>query len=253
MYEYNEEFYRYISEGSAQSARRVLPELLDVLPFRPDSVLDVGCGAGAWLGVWKSLGAQVLGLDGDYVQPGQMLIDPGEFQAADLGQAFDLGRRFSLVQSLEVAEHLPASSAAEFVDSLCRHSDLVLFSAAPPGQGGENHVNEQPYDYWRALFGNQGYAIYDPLRPRLLDDADVKPWYRYNTFVYLNDEAPAALRDALSGYAIPGDSPVPDLSPAAYRLRKRAVALLPRAASTALARIKKGYFNTRSRLSSGAR
>ena len=156
MYEYDEQFYRYISENAARSARGLLPVLLEVLPLEIESVLDVGCGAGAWLQVWKTLGARVLGLDGDYVQPGQLLVEAGEFQAQDLSRDFDLGRRFTLAQSLEVAEHLPEASAAGFVASLCRHADLVLFSAAPPGQGGENHINERPYAYWRDLFQAQG-------------------------------------------------------------------------------------------------
>ena len=248
MYEYDEEFYRYISENSARSARKLLPVLREVLPLELESVLDVGCGAGAWLSVWKSYGMQVLGLDGGYVQPEQLLVSPEEFQSADLSEEFDLGRRFSLVQSLEVAEHLPESSAAGFVASLCRHADLVLFSAAPPGQGGENHINEQPYGYWQQLFQAQGYSLYDVVRPRVKQEQAIMPWYRYNTFLYANDHSPALLRDALASFALPVGEPVPDLSPAIYRIRKHLVRLLPGAASTALARIKKTLHLTRSRL-----
>lgn len=248
MYQYDEQFYRYINEGAARSAWALLPVLLEALPSKPASVLDVGCGAGAWLGVWKLMGADVMGLDGDYVQADQLRIDASEFQAADLSRTFDLGRRFSIVQSLEVAEHLPASSAAGFVASLCRHSDLVLFSAAPPGQGGENHINEQPYDYWRSLFLARGYAMYDPVRAPLLEDTAVMPWYRYNTFLYANEQCPTELLHSLARYAVPPEQPVADLSPATYRLRKRVIALLPRTASTSLARAKKTYFVARARL-----
>jgi hypothetical protein len=34
---------------------------------------------------------------------------------------------------------------------------MVLFSAAPPGQGGEHHVNERTYEFWRGLFARHGY------------------------------------------------------------------------------------------------
>lgn len=247
MYEYDEQFYRYINEGSARSARHVLPVLLNTLPAELESVLDVGCGAGAWLSVWKSLGLRVTGLDGDYVQPGQLLVAQDEFEAADLRREFDLGRRFSLAQSLEVAEHLPASSAPGFVASLCRHADMVLFSAAPPGQGGENHINEQPYDYWRALFHAQGYSPYDVVRPALLQEQAVMPWYRYNTLLYVKDDSPAILLQALELFALPSGQPIPDLSPPAYRLRKQLVRLLPRAASTAVARVKKSLHVARAR------
>ena len=248
MYEYDEQFYRYISENSARSARGLLPVLLEALPREIESVLDVGCGAGAWLQVWKTLGAEVLGLDGEYVQPGQLLVHDAEFKAQDLSCEFDLGRRFSLAQSLEVAEHLPAASAAGFVASLCRHADLVLFSAAPPGQGGENHINEQPYAYWRDLFQAQGYSGYDVVRPPLMRDAAIMPWYRYNTFLYASNACPQAVLEALAPCAIPETGPVPDLSPGTYQLRKRIIRLLPPGASTSIARIKKGVHLARARV-----
>ena len=50
-----------------------------------------------------------------------------------------------------------AAFADVFVDSLCRHGELIIFSAAVPGQGGERHVNEQPLEYWREKFA--GHAV----------------------------------------------------------------------------------------------
>ena len=159
MYEYDDVFYNYINRGALDSARQLLPQLISRLPINIESVLDVGCGAGAWLSIWKTHDAEVVGLDGSYVPPEQLLIKPEEFVATDLRTDFSLERAFTLVQSLEVAEHLPANAAEKFVNSLCRHSDIVMFSAATPGQGGENHINEQPYSYWRDLFKAQGYSM----------------------------------------------------------------------------------------------
>lgn len=239
MYEYDERFYRYINRGSRDSARVLLPVLLEALPEPVESVLDVGCGAGAWLTVWQSLGAEIVGLDGDYVLPEQLMIEPDEFVSADLSAGFDLERRFGLVQSLEVAEHLPAASAARFVACLCRHADLVLFSAAPPGQGGENHINEQPYEYWRGLFREQGYSMYDPVRPAVLTHASVKPWYRYNTFLYVNENRRPELPHALAACRVADTEPARDLSPRAYQMRKGLIRMLPSSASTHLATLKK--------------
>ena len=94
------------------------------------TVLDVGCGAGAWLSVWKQNGCQITGLDGDYVDPAAMLIDQNEFNSTDLSKPFAVGTKFDLCQCLEVAEHLPHSAAAGFVSTLCESADIVLFSAA---------------------------------------------------------------------------------------------------------------------------
>jgi len=242
MYEYDDNFYTYINEGAAESARQILPLLLEVLPGPVESVLDVGCGAGAWLSVWKSLGARVLGLDGDYINTRQLLIELGEFKAADLREGFALDRQFGLVQSLEVAEHLPQASAGKFVENLCQHSLLVLFSAATPGQGGENHINEQSYEYWRKLFRDQGYSMFDPVRRGVAGRRTVKPWYRYNTFLYASDHCDRAVLDALSPFRIEPNELAEDLAPLAYRLRKQLVRLLPGRVSTVLAVVKKTLF-----------
>ena len=108
-------------------------------------------------------------VDGPYVDRRRLLIDPGDFHAADLAAPIGLGRRFDLVQSLEVAEHLPAAKAEQFVDMLTTHGHCVMFSAAVPGQGAENHVNEQPAEYWRAIFGERGYGAVDFFSDRSTD------------------------------------------------------------------------------------
>jgi SAM-dependent methyltransferase len=241
MYEYDEEFYRYISQGAVDSARQLLPVLRGVLPGPVESVLDVGCGAGAWLSVWKDPGTEVVGLDGDYLNPDQLMIEPQEFVAVDLSAGFDLQRRFGLAQSLEVAEHLPETAAARFVQCLCAHADLVLFSAAPPGQGGENHINEQPYEYWRRLFQDQGYDMHDPVRSALQGKNEVKPWYRYNTFLYVNTQC-ADLVTALSAHKVSESATAVDISPWLYQRRKQLIRVLPAGVSTLLAILKKTLF-----------
>lgn len=248
MYEYNDAFYQLINRGSSASARELIPRLLEVAPIAVESVLDVGCGAGAWLSVWKSFDAKVIGLDGDYVTPEQLLIDPEEFISTDLRSTFSLDRKFSLVQSLEVAEHLPDSVATEFVKSLCRHSDLVLFSAATPGQGGENHINEQPYSYWRDLFQDQGYAMYDPVRHQLVGNTAVKAWYRYNTFVYLKSGSAAELEASLAAYLVDPEQVPADSSSALYKTRKQLTKIHPNRISAIPAIIRKIFFVLSSQL-----
>lgn len=134
MYEYGADFYRYLASFAMRSARAVVPQLSAVIPIR--SVVDFGCGQGAWLSIWKRAGASIVGIDGPYVDRDKLLIDEAAFQAADLSAPIDLGRCFDLVQSLEVAEHLPAAKAEQFIATLTKHGPRVLFSAAVPGQGG---------------------------------------------------------------------------------------------------------------------
>lgn len=225
-HEYRDEFFAYINAGSLSSASVICPLVCDWL--QPQSLLDVGCGAGAWCKIWARTGVpEVVGVDGDYVQTESLLIPEETFHRYDLSAGFDLDRKFDLVTSLEVAEHLPAEAASRFVETLTRHGDRVLFSAATPGQGGEFHVNEQPLSYWRDKFFAKGYSCYDPFAPEVRRDARIEPWYRYNTLLYVKDEAASSLpRDILERKIGPKDQ-IPDFAPLSWRARNRVVRSLP--------------------------
>jgi SAM-dependent methyltransferase len=196
---YVPEFFDAIAPGSLRSAHAVLPILEEAVA--PRSVLDVGCGIGTWLMPWRHLGIEdVCGVDGEYVDRERLQIPAERFVAADLEQPVDLGRRFDLVMSLEVAEHLAPHAAPVFVETLTRHADVVLFSAALPQQGGENHLNEQWPEYWAALFAAHGYLVADPVRPRVWNDPAVEWWYAQNALVLVRADRLAdfpALRDTL--------------------------------------------------------
>ena len=238
MYEYDADFLSYTHSIATRSATAIVPLLRQAL--HPGSVLDVGCGPGSWLKVWKTHGtSRVLGVDGDYVDPAGLSIGRSEFRACDLGRSLDLGQRFDLVQSLEVAEHLPGSRAQGFVADLCRHGAIVLFGAAPPGQGGEHHINEQPYEYWRRFFEELGYEPFDYVRPRVALRPQVAPWYRYNTLLYVERTAIRSLPESVREARVPKSTPIPDVSPFLYRMRKQVVRRLPSWTTQALANVTK--------------
>jgi 2-polyprenyl-3-methyl-5-hydroxy-6-metoxy-1,4-benzoquinol methylase len=180
---YDARFYEAYGGRSRKSASVVVPIVNDIV--RPESVLDVGCGVGSWLAEWIRQGlTDVLGLDGEHVNPAAMQVETARFRKMDLQDGFSLGRTFDLVQSLEVAEHLDESCADLFVDSLTRHGDTVLFSAAIPGQRGAHHVNEQWPSYWTAKFARAGFKLFDVVRPEIWTDRRVDIWYRQNTLLF---------------------------------------------------------------------
>jgi SAM-dependent methyltransferase len=236
MKNYDGTFFDYTTQVTGHSAKAVTSALFGRL--RPASVLDVGCAMGMWLAAWRQAGAaEGFGLDGNYVDRSRLLIDTACFQPAELDQPFDLGRRFDLVQCLEVAEHLPHSRAAGLVDDLTRHADIVLFSAAPPGQGGATHINEQPYGYWRELFAQRGYSLCDGVRPLIGADMKVAWWYRLNMFLFVNEAGAQRLSPDLRATMLPPGVAIPDLSPPIIRLRKLVIRALPYPLREVLARI----------------
>jgi SAM-dependent methyltransferase len=235
---YDQQFIRYAATSSRYGASKVIPVALSALDV--DSVLDVGCAGGGWLSEWKQAGiADVFGVDGAYVETADLAIESERFMSADLARQFELGRTFDLVQSLEVAEHIDEAASDVFVSNLVRHAArFILFSAAVPGQGGEHHVNEQPYDFWRKRFAESGFSAYDFVRPRIAADNRISFWYRYNIILYVRNHYIADLDPIVSVTRIPDGEPVPDISSGWFRLRRNIVRSLSAKNRDRLARLK---------------
>jgi hypothetical protein len=236
MHEYDADFYRFLASFAARSAEQIVPLLTTVLPI--DSVADFGCGEGAWLSVWRKAGITVMGIDGPYVDRQHLMIDGNEFRTADLSQRIDLGRRFDLVQSLEVAEHIPRQRAADFIGVLTDHGPLVMFSAAVPGQGGAHHINEQPLEYWREKFGDRGYVAIDYIRPQIVDNLRIQHWYRHNIVLYAEERHLASLPDRVRAFQVPGNQRLRNYWPINDRIRHALIRQLPRGIVDFLSRVK---------------
>ena len=190
---YDDGFYLKQREVSARSAECVVPLILSLAPVR--SVVDVGCGVGTWAASFLKRGVDdVVAIDGDYVNRQLLRIPANYFQTYDLRQPIRMDRGFDLAVCLEVAEHLPAARAASFVEDLCGLAPVILFSAAVPGQGGTDHINEQYLSYWTDLFSGHGYVVLDALRPKIWNDQEVDWVYRQNAVLFAHHTNPLISR-----------------------------------------------------------
>ncbi len=181
---YPADFYTNRRASTAHAATRILSALPKALPRA--SVADIGCGTGTWLAAALADGARsAFGIEGNWVNP-SMLDDPRiVFAPQDLEQRFT-GPRVDLAMSLEVAEHLTPARAKSFVADLVALAPAILFSAAIPGQGGVNHLNEQWQSYWAVLFATHGYQPFDVIRPAIWSDTAIPAWYKQNIVLYLD-------------------------------------------------------------------
>ena len=183
---YDKKFFATRDERTRFAAEKILSIVLK--NFIVKSAVDFGCGTGTFLKFLKNNGVSVTGLDGDYIDRKILVITEKEFIPVDLNKPVHLGKKYDLAISLEVAEHLPESSAENFITSLCEASDIVLFSAAVKGQGGVGHVNEQFLSYWQKIFSNKGYKMLDIIRPEILNNQKIPPYYRQNATIFVCDD-----------------------------------------------------------------
>ena len=158
--------------------------------FDPGSVADVGCGCGTILNCMCERGVEVRGWDGsanaltvidEQIKP---YITIHDFQNGYP----EVENKFDLAICMEVAEHLPQSCSDGLVEFLTNLSDTVYFTAAPPGQGGRHHVNEQPFQFWVDIFKKHGYVVEVDVTKQLIKlmhtYSDGALWVVFNSLVF---------------------------------------------------------------------
>lgn len=151
---------------------------------RPGSVLDVGCGTGTWLRVLADMGVvDYLGIDAANYDKQQFYLPKSKFRQINLGEEWNLNRSFDIALCLEVAEHLSPEAGHTLIRCLVKHTNFVVFSAACPGQAGQQHINCQWPDYWQNLFNREGFSCSDHIRWKIWNDSRIECWYRQNIFI----------------------------------------------------------------------
>jgi len=191
---YKHNFYKDRHQSTVYAANTILQLLIDTLP-RVESAVDFGCGVGTWLSVLKEKGVNdVKGLEGPWVEKDLLQISEDELLQVNFEKNVNLDKKYDLAISLEVAEHLSSDLASDFVESITKASDYVMFSAAIPFQGGTSHVNEQWPAYWVGLFADKGYVLLDFIRMQIWDDRDIPVWYRQNVLMFVRKEQQGSVK-----------------------------------------------------------
>lgn len=133
----------------------------------PKTMLDVGCGDGTWVRIYRSLGCNAFGVDQIADKEGNAFL-----HRCNLVNKYLLSTPVDLITCLEVAEHLHPSAHSTLCETLCDNlaegrGNLLIFSSAHPGQGGSIHISERPAPYWHKEFHLRGLNYRDDLTTRL--------------------------------------------------------------------------------------
>ena len=152
---YTREWFR-ARQGYRSAQHRLIEAAVEV--FAPEGVVDIGCGHGYVVEYLLSR-CPVMGVEGsraafEFMTPevrrvvhlADLARDPVLPQVAD----------YEFCVSFEVAEHIAPEHEARFL-RWCTRGRRLLMSAAPPGQGGNHHVNERSREHWIAALALRGW------------------------------------------------------------------------------------------------
>lgn len=134
-----------------RSNERLVMGMFAVLGL-PPSYLDVGSGTGAMANLARKLGVDGYGLDQVPRNEAHLLIH-------DLRKPFAFKTRFACISCIEVAEHLAEAEVDILMASCAKHlavGGYLVWSAAHPGQGGDEHATLWPAYRYRSAFHQLG-------------------------------------------------------------------------------------------------
>jgi SAM-dependent methyltransferase len=157
-----EKFYQKTLRTDRQNSyRNIVDFIMNNVDSEIKSISDFGCGCGWFLYYFKK-NYKILNLVG--IEPNLNILNfvdetiRDKIIHHDLTNEIDLKRKFDLCMSIEVLEHIEEKYANIALKNIIDHSkNLIVFSAAYPDQGGNGHINEQPYEYWEEKFNKYSF------------------------------------------------------------------------------------------------
>ena len=156
--------------------------------FNPKSVIDFGCGTGDILAPFEKRGIEILGIDGSKANKKYSRIHKDNFLLFDLRKKCTCQKKYDLCICLEVAEHIEEAYSDVLIKNLVSSSSTIVFTAAPPGQGGVDHYNEKPFAWWIQKFKEHGFKFDEQCTVRLKQQwariPDIYPFYVDNLMIF---------------------------------------------------------------------
>ena len=120
------------------------------------SVVDLGCGMGYYVKIFKENNINASGFDGN---PNTPELTNGMCNILDLSNPIKFDKPYNWVMSLEVGEHLPKKYEDIFISNLHMNNESgIVLSWAVKGQPGDGHVNCQNNDYIKNKICSLGYT-----------------------------------------------------------------------------------------------
>jgi len=173
--------FEWMAEEEKPLAEQVAAWIREQSPSR---VLDIGCGPGHFVDAMRALDIYACGYDIDARK------DHCHVFQRDLTEShMPFSGVADIVICLEVLEHIDKADTVTALRNLGRMTkNLLVFSAAQPGQGGVGHINCRPRANWRHDIEEYTELRHDAkLTKDLLESVDhetVPGWFLNNVMVF---------------------------------------------------------------------
>jgi 2-polyprenyl-3-methyl-5-hydroxy-6-metoxy-1,4-benzoquinol methylase len=180
--------YKKIEEEESPQALRLARWIKREL--NPLSIVDIGCATGFYLYPFTCK-AVAIDFDKEIKSNGNFKsLRNIDFYNIDLSKKIkhkDLtDQRFDVGLCLEVAEHIDEKFEDIFVDNIASLCRTLIFSAAPPGQGGDGHINLKAKVHWLRHFERRR-MFYDAFESQALLGYMLQGihmgWFTNNAFI----------------------------------------------------------------------
>jgi 2-polyprenyl-3-methyl-5-hydroxy-6-metoxy-1,4-benzoquinol methylase len=169
---YSEYYYKKRQSDPWRSEAHHISNVL-YQEFQPDSVIDFGCAIGHYLEGFQRRGAKITGIEANSKAINYAVIDSVFIHQHDLRDSYESSRTYDIALCFEVAEHLSDAHSDTLVKTITQSANIVVFTAAKPGQRGTFHVNLQPREYWINKFNDAGFEYQEETTRRLNEQFNV--------------------------------------------------------------------------------
>jgi len=182
--------YKKIEEEESPQALRLARWINREL--NPQNIVDIGCATGFYLFPFKNINP--LGIDYDENDQCRLFTKHRKYSEIELLN-FDLTRslkelstldRYDVGICLEVAEHIDEKFENIFMDNIVSLCRTLIFSAAPPRQTGDGHINLKAKAYWLKQFERRG-MLYDAFESQAMlgymQQGAHMGWFVNNAFI----------------------------------------------------------------------
>lgn len=182
---YDHKYFNQMNANSIITAKAMAPLIDTILPD-VKSVIDLGCGCGAFIKEFQLLDKNILGLDIAEAAKNSLVIGDKYFSLHNISKPYKPDNEYDLAICMDTAQLFSPAEADIILDNLTNSAPLILFSSAIPGSGGRHHLNEQYPTYWREKFQARSFVGLDIIRPLVWNNPDIFWWYKQGIFLAIH-------------------------------------------------------------------